>query len=134
MIFKDPNGINRPINFDTLIVAPSNEDLAERLIYSPDNPDTANRSINPLKGKIKNLIVWERLEERSDGTDTSNYWFMVDSSKIGETLQALFAERPSLDAPDQVYANKNWQYSLDYFYTIGLGWPAYIIGSLKAAP
>jgi len=132
MIFKDPNGINRPINYDTLIVAPSNEDLAEQLIYSPDRPDTANRAINPLKGKIKNLIVWERLETRSDNTDTSAYWFMVDSSKVGETLQALFAERPSLDPPDQVYANKNWQYSLDYFYTIGLGWPAFVIGSTGA--
>jgi len=132
MTFKDPNGINRPINFDTLIVAPSNEDLAEQLIYSPDRPDTANRAINPLRGKIKNLIVWERLEERSDGTDTSAYWFMADSSKIGETLQALFAERPSLDAPEQVYSNKNWEYSLDYFYTIGLGWPAFIVGSTGA--
>jgi len=130
--FKDPNGINRPINLDTLIVPPSLEDLAERLIYSPDNPDTANRSINPLKGKIKQLIVWERLEERSDDTDTSDYWFMADSTKVGETLNALFAERPSLDPPDQVYTNKNWDYSCDFFYTTGLGYPAYIVGSTGA--
>ncbi len=107
MTFKDPNGINRPINYDTLIVPPSLEDLAEQLINSPDMPTTANRAINPLKGKIRNLIVWERLEERSDGTDTSAYWFLADSQKVGETLNALFAERPSLDAPEQVYKNKN---------------------------
>jgi hypothetical protein len=132
MAFKDPNGINRPINYDTLIVPPSLEDLAERILYSNQMSGTANNDINPLKGKIKNLIVWERLEERSDDTDTSAYWFLADSSKVGETLNALFAERPSLDAPEQVYANKNWEYSIDFFYTIGLGYPAYVVGSTGA--
>jgi len=126
---KDPNGHIRPVNLDTLVVAPSNEDLAERIIYSDLIPGSANNDRNTLKGKIKNLIVWERLETRSDDTDTSAYWFMYDSSKVGETLNALFAERPSLDAPDQVYKNKNWEYSLDFFYTVGLGYPAYILGS-----
>ncbi len=126
---KDPNGIVRPVNLDTLIVSPSNEDLAERILYSPNMSGNAQNDINPLKGKIKNLIVWERLETRSDGTDTSAYWFMIDSAQIGETLNCLFAERPSLDAPDQVYANKNWEYSCDFFYTLGLGYPAYIFGS-----
>lgn len=126
---KDPHGINRPINLDTLIVAPSNEDLAERIVLSDLIPGSANNDKNTLKGKIKQIIVWERLEERSDGTDTSAYWFMVDSSQVGESLQALFAERPSLDAPEQVYKNKNWEYSCDFFYTIGQGYPAYIFGS-----
>ena len=131
-VHKDPNGINRPINLDTLIVAPSNEDLAERILYSTQMSGVANNDINPLKGKVTKLIVWERLETRSDDTDTSAYWFMVDSTKVGESLQCLFAERPSLDAPDQVYKNKNWEYSLDFFYTLGLGYPAYIFGSNSA--
>lgn len=54
---------------------------------------------------------------------------MIDSGKVRETLNCLFAERPSLDAPEQVYANKNWEYTCDYFYTIGIGYPAYVIGS-----
>jgi len=95
-------------------------------------PTTANRAINPLKGKIRNVIVWERLEERSDETDTSAYWFMADSAKVGESLMALFSERPSLDPPEEVYENKNWLYSLDFFYTIGLGYPAFIFGSTGA--
>jgi len=128
-IHKDPNGIIRPVNLDTIVVAPSNEDLVERILQSTQISGEANNDINPLKGKIKNVIVWERLEERSDGTDTSAYWFMYDSSKVGETLQCLFAERPSLDAPDQVYKNKNWEYSLDFFYTIGIGYAAYMFGS-----
>lgn len=126
---KDPNGIKRPINLDTLVVAPSNEDLAERILYSELVPGSANNDRNTLKGKVKKLIVWERLEERSDGTDTSAYWFMFDSTKVDESLQALFAERPTLDAPDEVYSNKNWDYSCDFFYAIGRGYPAYIFGS-----
>ena len=126
---KDPTGHVRPVNLDTLVVAPSNEDLSERILYSELIPGSANNDKNTLKGKVKNLIVWERLETRSDDTDTSAYWFMFDSSQVGESLQALFAERPGLDAPDQVYKNKNWDYSLDFFYTIGLGYPAYIFGS-----
>ena len=129
MTHKDPNGHKRPVNLDTLIVAPSNEDLAERIILSDLIPGSANNDKNTLKGKIKRIIVWERLEENSAGTDTSAYWFMYDSSLVGETLQCLFAERPSLDAPDQIYKNKNWDYSLDFFYTTGIGYAAYIFGS-----
>jgi len=129
LVHKDPNGMVRPINLDTLVVAPSNEDLAERILNSTLIPGSANNDVNSLKGKVKNLIVWERLEARSDGTDTSAYWFMFDSSLVGESLNCLFAERPSLDAPDQVYSNKNWDYSLDFFYTLGLGYPAYVFAS-----
>jgi len=126
---KDPNGVIRPVMLDTLIVAPTNEDLAERLLYSELIPGAANNDINALKGKVKTLIVWERLETRTGGTDTSAYWYMADSSKVGESLQCLFAERPSLDAPDEVYTNKNWDYSLDFYYAIGRGYPAYVFGS-----
>lgn len=126
---KDPNGIKRPINLDTLIVSAKNEDLAERILYSAQISGSAENDINALKGKIKTLIVWEYLDERSDGTDTSNYWFMADSMNVGESLQCLFAERPTLDAPDEVYTNKNWDYSCDFYYAIGRGYPAYIFGS-----
>lgn len=126
---KDPNGVKRPINLDTLIVSAKNEDLAERILYSEQISGSAENDVNALKGKIKTLIVWEYLDERTDGTDTSNYWYLADSSKVGETLQCLFAERPSLDAPDEVYTNKNWDYSCDYYYAIGRGYPAYIFGS-----
>jgi len=126
---KDPNGVIRPVMLDTLIVAPTNEDLAERLLYSELIPGVANNDINALRGKVKTLIVWERLETRTGGTDTSAYWYMADSSKVGESLQCLFAERPSLDAPDEVYTNKNWDYSLDFYYAIGRGYPAFVFGS-----
>jgi hypothetical protein len=128
MVYKDPEGLVRPVKLDTIIVPPSLEDAAERILNSAQMSGTGNNDINPLKGKFK-LIVWERLETRSDATDTSAYWFMADSSKVGETLKAYFAERPSLDAPEQVYKNKNWEYSVDYFYSWGTGFPGYIFGS-----
>lgn len=126
--YKDPNGNSRPVNLDCLLVAPSKEDEAMRMIDSAQISGSFENDINPLKGKVK-VMVWEKLEERSDGTDTSNYFFMYDTKKVKETLRALFAERPSLDAPEQVYKNKNWDYSMDFYYTIGRGFSAYLYGS-----
>jgi len=131
-VYKDPAGHTRSINLDTVLVAPSKEDELERIINSTQISGSAENDINPLKGKI-NIKVWEKLETRSDGTDTSNYWFMYDSRKVGETLKAKFAERPTLDAPEQVYANKNWDYSTDYYYTLGRGWPMHLWGSNATA-
>jgi len=130
---KDPNNIMRPINLDTLIVAPEKVDLAERLIKSQYLPGSANNDINPLYGKVK-IVEWPRLSENSEGDDTKEYWFLVDSQAAKEeTLKCLFAEKPSLDAPDLVYPNKNWDYTLDFFYTIGKGYPAYVYGSKGTA-
>lgn len=128
MIYQDPTSHNRPIRLDTLLVAPEKEDEALRIVNSTGLSGTADNDINPLKGKV-NVIPWEKLQTRTGGTDTSAYWFMYDSSRVGESLMALFAERPSLDAPEQVYKSKNWDYSLDFYYTLGRGFPAYMWGS-----
>lgn len=127
--YKDANNQVRPVMLDTLIVSVENEDLAERIIYSSNISGSMNNDMNSLKGKIKKLIVWPRLSTRSDGTDTSAYWFMADSSKVRDSLKAKFAERPSIDAPAEVYENKNWEWSCDFFYALGIGHPAYIYGS-----
>lgn len=129
MAHKDPNGQLRPINYDTIIVGPALEDVADRVLNSDLVSGGNTNDRNSLKGKIRRVIVWPRLAATSGGTDTSDYWFMADSSQLPQTLMALFAERPSLDAPEQVYENKNWEYSCDFFYTIGVGYPAYIAGS-----
>ncbi len=126
--YKDPENMVRPSNLDTLVVSPSKEDIAERIIFSSGVQGTPNVDSNPLNGKVA-IKVWERLEEDSAATDKSAYWFMYDSKKVGESLKVLFAEKPSLDAPDQVYRNKNWEYSIDFYYTIGQGFPAYVWGS-----
>lgn len=127
-VYKDPTGHNRPIKLDLLIVSPSMEDEAMRIIDSANISGSGENDVNPLKGKVK-VMVWEKLETRTDGTDTSAYWFMADSRRVKKTLKALFRERPSLDAPEQVYKNKNWDYSLDFYYALGRGFAAYVWGS-----
>ena len=128
MTYTDPNGQIRPINLDTLLVPPSKQDLAMRIVNSPGVQGTDNVDVNDALGGV-NVQTWERLENTSQGTSRSDYWFMYDSRNVGETLKALFAERPSLDPPDQAYRSKNWDYSLDYYYAIGRGFPAYVWGS-----
>ena len=128
-VHKDPNGKTRPINYDSIIVTPHNEDLVDRICNSEFLPGTGNNDKNPLKGQIKNIHVWERSQTASDATDAKEYWYMYDSSQKDETLMGLFSERPGLDAPEQVYVNKNWEYSCDFFYTIGTGYQAYVAGS-----
>jgi len=125
--YTDPNGLTRPIRLDTIIVGPDLEDQAMRIVESSQMSGTANNDINPLKG-IK-VVVWDRLGAAADGTDTSAYWFMADSRKLNETLKAIFKKRPSLDLPDEVYANANWEYRLFYSYVLGRGFAPYLRGS-----
>ncbi len=110
-LHRDPNGMIRPINLDILIVSPQNKDLAERLVMSQYLPGSANNDINPLYNAVK-IVVWPRLAQNSAGTDTKAYWFMADSYAVKESLKCLFAERPSLDPPDEVYVNKNYTYKI----------------------
>ncbi len=130
-VHRDPNGMIRPINLDTLLIPPALRDTAERLVMSQYLPGSANNDVNPLYNRVK-IVVWPRLSQASDGTVGSKYWFMFDSRAVKESLKCLFAERPSLDAPEQVYINKNWDYTVDFFYTLGTAYPAYIWGSTGA--
>ena len=125
---QDGAGLTRPINLDTLIVAPQNHDLAMRIVNSGGVSGTPNVDLNPLQNVVK-VVQWERLQTSGQGTDTSAFWFMADSRQVKESLKGFFAEKPSLDAPEQVYRNKNWQYSVDFFFTYGFGYQAYIWGS-----
>ncbi len=129
--YKDPTGHNRPIKLDRVLVAPEKYDEALRAVMSEKLPGEFVNDINPLRGKVE-VVEWEKLQTRTGGTDTSAYWFMYDSRKVGEALKAKFRERPSLDAPEQVYKNKNWDYSLDYYYALGKGFPAFVWGSNAA--
>lgn len=131
MTLLDPEGHTRPVILDTVLVAPSNEDAAERILFSNQISGLSDNDINPLKGKFS-LKVWPRLETRSDGTDTSAYWYMYSSRYVGETLKSKFAERPTLDAPEQVFKNKNWEWTTDFFYTTGIGYQPYIFRSTGA--
>jgi len=129
LTYQDPSGVIRPVKYDTIIVPPSLEDRAMRIVNTEQMPGSANNDVNPVSGWIDRIITWERLEQAADGTDTSSYWYLADLDMLSEPLRALFAERPEMDAPEQVYKNKNWEYSLDFYYAIGRGYPKGIAGS-----
>lgn len=117
-----------PVELNCLLVGPDLYDLAIRLVESAkiagsDNNDT-NGSIAHLKVKM-----WSRLASDGQGVDHSAKWFMYDEGMVGETLMALFSQKPQLDAPDEAYRSKDWEYTIDTYYVLGNGWPAYIYAS-----
>ena len=118
---------------NTLIVSAANEDLAERTVYSSGVQGTPNVDLNPLKSKISNITVWSRLDTRSDGTDTSAYWFMADSRRVKKTLKSPFAQRPMMGGATQVHDSLNWEYPIDAYYTLFIGQPYNVFGSTGAA-
>ncbi len=128
-VHQDANGLIRPINLDRLIVTPTNEDLAERIVMSSGPAGTPNVDINPLKSSVNNIIVWERLETSGQGTDTSAYWFMADSRTVKDALHAPMTQLPMLTAPKEVHDSLNWEYILDCYFALGVGDPFGIWGS-----
>lgn len=129
-INKDPNSANRPIVLDWLIVSATNEDLGERVVYSSGVQGTPNVDLNPLKGKVSNILVWSRLDARgNDSTDSSAYWFMASSTKSKKTLKSPFAQKPMMYAPEQISDSRSWEYDLDAYYTLGLLYPFFVFGS-----
>jgi len=124
--YTDPQGVNRPINFDTILVWPKLKWLAERICYTDLLAQTANNDINPLKWKI-NVKVWSKLGLTAT---TDDYFFMYDSSKVEKTLKTIFTQMPMLQAKDKFYPNMDTHYLFDYFYQYGFVWQAYIRQSL----
>ena len=129
MKFADPQGITRPIMIDTIITGPTLEDLVERTLFSSLMSGSINNDTNALKGKIKNVITWPRLDTRSDATDTSAYWYLADSTNLGETFKAFFTQRPRLDPPEVVYLTKTNNFTIDFLYSWGFAYAPYIRGS-----
>lgn len=128
--YKDPNNINRPIRLDGILVGPDLEDLVERIVKGDYINTSANWDRNDyLKNRIKTIKCWERLDSTGQGTSKSAHWFMYSTKNVKKSLKCKFSERPSLEAPNEVSENKNWDYPLDYFYATGQGFQAYIRGS-----
>jgi len=127
--YKDPKGSVRPNMLDTVIVPPALEDLAYRTLYSDKVAGTANNDMNPSFVKGMKIIVSPYLGFAADGTDCSARWYMCNSKMVGESLKALFKQKPMLSAPTEADENNTWIYKLDAFYTSGLGFFPYIRGS-----
>ncbi len=132
-VHLDPNSTNRPLNLNQLIVSATNEDLAERVVFSSGVQGTPNVDLNPLKSKVSNILVWTRLDTRgNDSTDTSAYWFMADSRNVKSTLKSPFAQKPMMGESTQVHDSLNWEYPIDAYYVLFLGQPYSVFGSTGA--
>jgi len=130
MKFTDANGILRPFNIDTVLVGPDLADLAYRIVDNDRLHNSANWDQNKfVTGRIKQVKLWERLAQTGAGSSRAAYWFMYASKNVGESLKCLFKQRPMLEAPANVDDTKDWEYPIDYYYTIGRGFPPFVRGS-----
>jgi len=126
--YKDPNGLNRPIVLDLLIVPPSKYDEGLRHTGSDKISGSFENDINPLKGNVR-VMQWSKLTTAADTTNGSAFWYMADSRNVKKSLKAFFGKRPSLEAPTDVQENADWNYRLFFYYSIGRAWPCFIWGS-----
>lgn len=137
--FIDANGVMRDVTLDTLIVPPHLLDEAERIVYSNGYARTTGTGANAdnfapndinktsLLGNLR-IVSWNRLYKPAVAySDTM--WFLANGEMLKESVKALFSQRPQLNAPEKVYENENWNYSIDCYYTLGNGYPAYIYAS-----
>ncbi|HLG99837.1 MAG TPA: Mu-like prophage major head subunit gpT family protein [Bryobacteraceae bacterium] len=83
-LMKRPSGELIRIQFRRLVVHPNNRFLAHALLRSPDDPTTADRSVNPLAGAIDGMpkpFVWPYLTAPNawflcaEPADTGLIWF-----------------------------------------------------------
>lgn len=126
--YTDPGSIKRPIKLDTLVVSPDLEDLAYRIIKTDGIAGTPNRDTNAYLGGMK-LLVWERLGSTSQGTDTSSYWFMMDSTRINQGFRSYFRQKPKIGPEREFGPDETWTYLVDYYNSTGFNTPNFIFGS-----
>ena len=101
---------------DLLLVPRGLEDVAIQLTQSPDQPNTANRSINPVQRFMPGLryVVWDYLSD-------SNDWFLIDSRLMKFYLHWYMREAPnfSIDPTSEfnvtfkVRSTGRWSYGFD---------------------
>jgi len=132
MNYQDPNSVNRPINLDELYVSPKNADLAERIVYSTGVVNTPNVDINPIKGRVKKVYTWSKLTTSGQGTDTSAYWSMCDSSRVKDSLLNIVAQPIKMHDAENVTETQNWLYPVDAYFALRAAWPFGIWGSTGA--
>lgn len=127
--FQGAGGINRGFELDTLIVGPDQADLAERIINSDKIQGSDNNDTN-MHLKRLNIVVWSRLASMGDGTDTSNYWFMANASKLKEVgIKVHSAQFLQMGKGKEPSHNENWVYPLDCYYAIARNEPQFVFGS-----
>jgi len=88
--FVDDRGQLLRVMPNLLLVPRGLEDVAISLTQSPDQPNTANRSINPIQRFMPGIqyVVWDYLN------DTNN-WFLIDSRLMKFYLHWYVREAPN---------------------------------------
>jgi hypothetical protein len=57
---------------------------------------------------------------------------MADSKGVKKSLKSPFAQKPIMGAATQVHDSLTWEYPIDSYYTLGIGFPKNIFGSTGA--
>lgn len=88
--FVDDRGQLLRVMPNLLLVPRGLEDIAIQLTQSPEQPNTANRSINPIQRFMPGIqyVVWDYLN------DTNN-WFLIDSRLMKFYLHWYMREAPN---------------------------------------
>ena len=111
-------GQHKSIKYDTLLVSPALRGKAEQLVNSDKLPWSSDNAVNFNKGRFK-IVESPRLATRSDGTDTSAYWFVFDSRKVKNQLKVKWAKKPELKAVGEVIFDANEVHRFSFWYSRG---------------
>lgn len=115
---KNNLGQYKSIKYDTVLVSPALSGKARELIESDRLPGSSDNAINVNKGRFK-IVESPRLSLRSDGTDTSAYWFVFDSKKVKNQLKVKWAKHPELKAVGEVIFDANEVHRFSFWYSRG---------------
>lgn len=112
---KNSLGQYKSVKYDTLLVTPQLRAIAEQLVNSDHLPWSSDNAVNFNKGRFK-IVESNRLSTRSDGTDTSAYWFVFDSKKVKNQLKVKWAKHPELKAVGEVIFDANEVHRFSFRY------------------
>ncbi len=120
-LFRNSSNQLQPITFDTLIVSTSVAPAAYKLVNSEQVIGSNYNDANPYYKKFA-IIEWPRL--------TAGSWYLANRKMLDDAFYVGFAQKPELDMPEEMPRNKNWLYTLDFYYYIQRGNPMGIFQSL----
>lgn len=118
--FIDDRGLKLRVMPQKLLVHPSNAFMAEKILKSAQEPDTANNAINPAKGALRGgyeVLHWV--------TDT-DAWFITTDASYGLTW--FWRRRPEFTA-DNDYETENAKHKTTFRASSGWTNPRCIYGS-----
>ena len=90
--FTDDKGEVNPVSPDTLLVPPELEFTANKIVNSELDPNSANNTVNPLKGRLR-VVVWDYLTD-------ANAWFLLDSRLAKQSLVWYDRVKPEFKAEE----------------------------------